>query len=535
MKIQYYVNNCLRDTSVSNQDIDVLTEINDTHVLVKIKAKTDIVLKNASESMDYSINKGDTFYTNGYQSWTTTYESKISKKEKKCPKFFNKFDFLTVRPYGDYEYYETKNDRLHSYDYFYVKGENEIFVINNNFRNAYLIIELLKRKNVLNFYSDIDGKELKEGNSFIVFDFELYPSYKFGLEVFNKKFPKRDIPKIFGYTSWYNYYQDINEEIILRDLEALDDKFDLFQIDDGYETYVGDWMDVDKAKFPNGLADIVKRIHGKGMKAGLWLAPFVAERESNLFKQHPDWIKKDKNGVPMKAGVNWSGQFALDLDKVEVRNYIKKCLKYYVDLGFDFFKLDFIYSSALIHDGITKAESTEKSYKFLKECLEGKIILGCGALLNNVYGNFDYVRVGPDVSLDFDDKLYMRLFHRERPSTKHTILNTIYRSFMNDRLFGNDPDVYLLRDEKIKLTKEQRYSLMMINALFGNVLMTSDDIGTYDEEKKQLLAKALHLNKGAKNVSFESRGKIIHVAYELDNLKHEFDYNIKKGTIQNER
>ena len=36
--------------------------------------------------------------------------------------------------------------------------------------------------------------------------------------------------------------QDINEKIILRDLDALDSRFELFQIDDGYETFVGDWL-----------------------------------------------------------------------------------------------------------------------------------------------------------------------------------------------------------------------------------------------------------------------------------------------------
>ena len=42
--------------------------------------------------------------------------------------------------------------------------------------------------------------------------------------------------KLFGYTSWYNYYQNINESIILRDLDALDSRFELFQIDAATET-----------------------------------------------------------------------------------------------------------------------------------------------------------------------------------------------------------------------------------------------------------------------------------------------------------
>ena len=170
-----------------------------------------------------------------------------------------------------------------------------------------------------------------------------------------------------------------------------------------------------------------------------------------------------------------------------------------MDLGVDFFKLDFLYAAALPqYEGKTRCMVQDEAYQLLRSILGDRLILGCGANIINSYEHFDYLRVGPDVSLDFDDVFYMRLFHRERVSTKITIQNTIYRSFMNNHLFGNDPDVFLLRDENIKLTLPQREALSKINALFGSVLMTSDDIATYDEEKKALLAEALHLFRDAK-------------------------------------
>lgn len=43
-----------------------------------------------------------------------------------------------------------------------------------------------------------------------------------------------------------------------------------------------------------GHKPIVDKIHERGFTAGLWLAPFVAEKESKLFKEHQDWIKKDE-------------------------------------------------------------------------------------------------------------------------------------------------------------------------------------------------------------------------------------------------
>ena len=534
MKIQYTVNGEYRECEISNDDILIDVNIANNRYIYKIKALTELTLLSVKETIPYEIHKDDLFFLNGYQSWTTTLEAKINFREKGVHKFKILKD-ITLRPYGDYAFYAAKKDRLHSYDFFYVKGENEIFVLNNNFQNAFLITEMNKKLNRINFSSDVEKKHMNKDDEFVVFDFERYSSYEEGLKVFNEKYPERSIPKIFGYTSWYNYYQNINEEIILRDLEALDSRFDLFQIDDGYQTFVGDWMDIDKTKFPNGLKPIVDKIHEKGLKAGLWLAPFVAERNSRLLKIHPEWIKKDEKGQMVKVGVNWSGQFALDLDNPEVQKYLKECFKFYVDMGFDLFKLDFLYSTAYVHDGVTHAEASHKTYKFLKDITKGKLILGCGATLSNIYQNFDYVRVGPDVSLIFDDHPFMRLLHRERPSTKNTILNTIYRHFMNDRLFANDPDVFLLRDYNIKMNKEQKRSLITMNALFGSLLMTSDDIATYDEEKKELLEKALHLFKNAKDVGFETKDKYIHIYYTVDDVKHEFDYYPKKGVMKNER
>ena len=126
---------------------------------------------------------------------------------------------------------------------------------------------------------------LKKGEEVTIFDYRYFSSYEKGLEQFHNEFPVINKEKIFGYTSWYNYYQNISEEIILRDLAALDSRFNVFQIDDGYETFVGDWLDVDEKKFPHGLETIVKEIKAKGLKPGIWLAPFAVESKSKTFKE----------------------------------------------------------------------------------------------------------------------------------------------------------------------------------------------------------------------------------------------------------
>jgi alpha-galactosidase len=201
-------------------------------------------------------------------------------------------------------------------------------------------------------------------------------------------------------------------------------------------------------------------------------------------------------------------------------------------MGFDFFKLDFLYASHIIpKNGKTRAQYANECYQFLREILGDKIILGCGANVISSYNNFDYLRVGPDVSLIFDDVWFMRMFHRERISTKVTLQNTIYRSFFNDRLFGNDPDVFLLRSDNIKLSYKQKESLLIINALFGSVLMTSDNLSSYDEKTKELLDYALDLYNNASDIKYERDKEYILISCKWNDKALNYKYNTKKGVL----
>ena len=58
-------------------------------------------------------------------------------------------------------------------------------------------------------------------------------------------------------------YKCITEDIVTTDLESLSkvkSRIDIFQIDDGYQTAVGDWLSIDSKKFPNGMKYIADKI-----------------------------------------------------------------------------------------------------------------------------------------------------------------------------------------------------------------------------------------------------------------------------------
>ncbi|MBO4626584.1 MAG: alpha-galactosidase [Lachnospiraceae bacterium] len=516
-------------TNVDDECIRISDVQADGRRTVTVTALQDIVLSKAELPLTYAFADDAKIMANGYQSWTATREFEPTETLNDLSKLpgaiEEKYHFSA---YGSQAFWKVRRRTPVAFDFGFVTGEKPAFIGNLNYKNAYLLMWFEVGENRILLESDVCGRELAAGESFVVFDY----MYGRNRAKYFEQFTPRTDRKLFGYTSWYNHYQNINEELVLAALEGADERFELFQIDDGYEAHCGDWMDVDAAKFPNGLGGIVRQIHDRGMLAGIWLAPLIAEADSKVVAEHPDWIARDDSGNPIFAGSNWSGFFPLDLNNAEAVSYIRECLRYHKELGFDFFKLDFLYAVNLCPlKGKTRSETAEFAYGLLREELGDRLILGCGATLSNGFERFDYCRIGPDVSLSFDDAVYMKMFHPERVSTKVTLQNSIFRSCLDGKVFLNDPDVFLLRDDNMRMSFARRKALTKMNALFGSLLMTSDNVSEYDEAKREVLEDALAIFRRARRIGYRNRGKYALAEFELDGRKRFFVYDYNRGSL----
>ncbi|HMD14973.1 MAG TPA: glycoside hydrolase family 36 protein, partial [Bacteroidota bacterium] len=131
-----------------------------------------------------------------------------------------------------------------------------------------------------------------------------------------------------GWCSWYYYYQNISEDSILVNLTVAarslkEAGLQYIQIDDGYQIAAGDWNT--NKKFPHGHKWLVDQIHGKGLLAGLWVAPFAIAESSTVYKQHPDWLLKDDGDTLKQFSANewWGGKiYSLDPTKPEVQRWL---------------------------------------------------------------------------------------------------------------------------------------------------------------------------------------------------------------------
>ena len=501
-----------------------ITDTGDTFKLT-FTPKAPVTMKEAIITTDCSCGKKDRILLNGYQSWTDTCELTVNSRMyglRRIPKAAIKH--FGINRYGDYHIveYSGKRGELHGFSYGYIRRGSSIdFIGSLNERTGYTILQLNTKKQQLCIKKDCAGLTISS-------EYELFSLATLSGgddEVFDKWFSMMGIDKprhkpLRGYTSWYNHYPNISEDIIYRDLEgmrSLPVKPEIFQIDDGYQTAVGDWLSIDRKKFPNGLKPIVEKIHSDGMLAGLWLAPFVCEIKSEIYQNKKDWLLKDQNGEPLYAGFNWSGSYALDLENPEVREYLKNVFDTILnDFGFDFVKLDFLYAACYLNT----AEKTRGQYMceamdLARELVGDKFILGCGVPLWPSFGKVDYCRIGCDVGLDWDDKPIMRIIHRERISTKNTLCDTVFRRQLDGRAFWNDPDVFLLRYDNLKLSEKRKRQLATVNGLFGSVLFMSDDAGKYDDKQKQLYTETVSMDSAEiRNVTIN--GKKLRIDYTLD-------------------
>lgn len=522
----------------SNENVEIIADDNTMRVT--------IIPHTAISNIDFSLtftrefNKNTLVYCEGFQSWSYSREYSINEQYEMFSRLTAPIqDKLGALEVGNEKFTPTPKGKgnFKSSTFFYTreKGESNIkFVGSLSDKLGYTTFIINAKSKTITATKDLQGLTLNSETELINLA-ELDGAYD---DVFDEYFTLMGVKrpnaiKLKGYSSWYNHYRDITEDIILSDLNAItsvDSKINAFQIDDGYQPFIGDLTAIDTAKFPNGIKPIIDAIHDKGLYAGIWVCPFGVTKQSNTFKEHSDWLLADEKGKPIKVGVAWGGFYALDIYNPDARKYIKDGLSEIIGWGIDFLKLDFLYAEASRpRNGKTRAMIMREAMEFLRECVGDKWIIGCGAPMSPSYGVFEYMRIGADCSFHWR-KFYDHI-SREMLSTSKTLLNTIYRRFYNERVFFNDPDVFYLRDNNIKMNVAQKELHAIICKLFGNVIFTSDNLNTYSDKAKEFY-KLMMTDDEYRIISVNQIAKyVIEIKYAVNNINKLLVFNYKNGDV----
>ncbi|WP_128378705.1 glycoside hydrolase family 36 protein [Streptomyces cavernae] len=248
--------------------------------------------------------------------------------------------------------------------------------------------------------------------------------------------------------SWYEYFTAVTEDDIhenLRAMDTLDLPVDVVQIDDGYQSALGDWLTL-SGRF-RSRADIADTIRARGRRAGIWTAPFLVDPSSGLAARHPDWLVRDADGGPLHAGRNWGHDlYTLDTTHPGAAAYLTDVFATLRTEGYDYFKVDFLYAGALEgvrHDGGMDALSAYRAgIRLIREAIgKDAYLLGCGAPILPSIGLFDAMRVSPDTAPhrrpEADDY--------SQPGQDPAEFTGAGRQWQHGRLWVNDPDCLMAR------------------------------------------------------------------------------------------
>ena len=185
----------------------------------------------------------------------------------------------------------------------------------------------------------------------------LYGSFGDGLNEISARFQdyvRSRHPRLFSkgrpviLNTWEAVYFDHNFDTLkaLAD-KAVDSGVERFVVDDGWfgtrrddTRGLGDWQ-ISPEVWPDGpksLKALADYVHARGMEFGLWFEPEMVNPDSNMARNHPEWIlAPTANRLPMQG----RSQQAVDLSNPDAFDYILDAMDELVGkLGIDYIKWD---------------------------------------------------------------------------------------------------------------------------------------------------------------------------------------------------
>jgi alpha-galactosidase len=316
-----------------------------------------------------------------------------------------------------------------------------------------------------------------------------------------------EAPYQVGWCSWYHYFHDVSEGDVRHNLGlAAEWPFTVFQVDDGYQSAIGDWLTTNE-RFPSPLPDLASAIAAQGMTPGIWLAPFIAAPDSVVAQQHPDWFALwPKNGKPLRGGFNpsWGGAVhALDTTNPDVLDHIERVARELVASGFPYLKLDFTYAPHLAgtyaDPSRTPAQRVRAGYDAVRRGAgDDAFLLGCGAPLGPCIGVVDGMRIGADVAPWWHvqgEQWRPAGYEDGEPATVNAWRNTLTRSFLHRRLWLNDPDCIMLRTSRTEMSPDAARAWALAVGVSGGMALVSDDLAFLDGAAHALLDEVLELGR----------------------------------------
>lgn len=314
----------------------------------------------------------------------------------------------------------------------------------------------------------------------------------------------RHDPVPTGWCSWYCFGPGVTARNITDNLDWIAKNIPALryiQIDDGYQPWMGDWLDTGKA-FGGGVQGVLREIRDRGFEPAIWVAPFIASEQSRLFREHPEWFVKDDQGRPLRSDrVGFGGWrlgpwYALDGTHPEAQRWLENLFRTMRrEWGCTYFKLDATYWGTLpgghrYDPKATRVEAYRRGMEAIRRGAGDALIMGCN---HPIWPSLGLVHASRS-SLDIE---------RSWASFTSIGRENLLRGWQNGRLWWNDPDCVVLHDNASRdimdaggkpttsgkvPDNEYQFHATLIYAT-GGMLLSGDDLTHITVRRAEMLKK----------------------------------------------
>ncbi len=249
-------------------------------------------------------------------------------------------------------------------------------------------------------------------------------------------------PMAPGWNSWDYYRWTITEEEVLKNAEfiardpVLSKHVKRIIVDDGWQYCYGEWEA--NSLFPNGMKYLADELTKMGFEPGLWVAPTIIEPHCRVAQRDFDMLAMGENGLPCLAYECMKRLgFVLDPTVGKAQKYMTDIFSRYADMGYKYFKLDFLGSTLnarkFADQTVPRSKLMNRIVQPIYDAIKAKAtLLGCNYHFDGGNSCVDTVRIAADI-------------HSKWDSLKNNAVSVASRYWSNKRWWINDPDFALCR------------------------------------------------------------------------------------------
>src|SRR5438876_4140057 len=299
-----------------------------------------------------------------------------------------------------------------------------------------------------------------------------------------------------GWWSWTAYYFGLNGGTALTNAQWLAQHlkslgYQFFHIDEGYQYARGEYATPDSTLFPNGMAELERKIRSEGLIPGIWTAPFQVSDRSWVYENHRDWLVHNALGDPIRIGqVGGKDRlFVLDTTNPGAQEYLRKTYSMLVnEWNIGYIKLDFMEDTAVegfyYRPNTTALEAQRIGLQIIRQATGERVLLDKdGSPMLNPVGIVDAGRISLDTGHTFE-------------ATRDTAPGIAARYYMNRNFFVSDPDAFCVSSQivtdqpwhggKVPLTLDEAKASIALSAVSGGMYEIGDDLPALGADPERL-------------------------------------------------